>query len=152
MLPRRGGIWWHLWEIDLIFAPGLPPGWFPQPRRSVHVLELCSVLSSKRVAFRVEGLPPHQPSRQDQIDPSHLFKVDFCSRLQDQLVPFRRIRLAVKVNPTSANRRFGLDVRAGGQTPEVNCLDRFKVREIPCRVKAARLLSIFKPFFLITLN
>ena len=22
-------IGWHLWEIDLRFAPGLPPGWFP---------------------------------------------------------------------------------------------------------------------------
>ena len=21
-------IGWHLWEIDLRFAPGLPPGWF----------------------------------------------------------------------------------------------------------------------------
>jgi len=21
-------IGWHLWEIELIFAPGLPPGWF----------------------------------------------------------------------------------------------------------------------------
>ena len=22
-------IGWHLWEIDLRFAPGLPPGWLP---------------------------------------------------------------------------------------------------------------------------
>jgi len=20
-------IWWHMWDIDLIFAHGLPPGW-----------------------------------------------------------------------------------------------------------------------------
>jgi len=24
-------IGWHLWEIDLRFAPGLPPGWSYQP-------------------------------------------------------------------------------------------------------------------------
>ena len=25
---------WHLWEIDLIFAPGLPPGWKGQTQEA----------------------------------------------------------------------------------------------------------------------
>jgi len=31
------GIGWHLWEIDLRFAPGLPPGWFLGIKKVVHL-------------------------------------------------------------------------------------------------------------------
>ena len=36
-------IGWHLWEIDLRFAPGLPPGWMPcSCRRGRDLLEIIS--------------------------------------------------------------------------------------------------------------
>ena len=47
-----------------------------------------------------------------------------CTRLQGRLLPARRIRLAVKVNPTSENYRFGLDVRAGGDGTRLHLTER----------------------------
>jgi len=33
---------WHLWEIDLRFAPGLPPGWIISPDARAHPTNLLS--------------------------------------------------------------------------------------------------------------
>ena len=39
-------IGWHLWEIDLGFAPGLPPGW------GMHANELTPFLAEKNTTFQ----------------------------------------------------------------------------------------------------
>ena len=46
-------IGWHLWEIDLRFAPGLPPGWLEQSASGVLPTLLCA--SSSRAARHALG-------------------------------------------------------------------------------------------------
>ena len=36
---------WHLWEIDLRFAPGLPPGWIISPDARAHPTNLLSIIT-----------------------------------------------------------------------------------------------------------
>jgi hypothetical protein len=60
----------------------------------------------------------HQPSQEDRIDPSHLLKAWFFTRLLGELLPAfdspnAGLPNADKVNPTPENHRFGLDVRVG---------------------------------------
>ena len=49
-------IGWHLWEIDLRFAPGLPPGWYRERGREA-LDDGCSV-EAEGVAFERCAHPP----------------------------------------------------------------------------------------------
>jgi len=42
-------IGWHLWEIDLRFAPGLPPGWRQQHRLLLESSEVRGAIPSSRL-------------------------------------------------------------------------------------------------------
>ena len=65
-------IGWHLWEIDLRFAPGLPPGWVVDllRARSSSAALLLAMLGMQSEVVRVQacreaGPPNHHDDKVD---------------------------------------------------------------------------------------
>ena len=74
-------IGWHMWEIDLRFATGLPPGWRSKSSAPLQAVVKENLLHSfahtPRAEYVVElpdGLPPPSGSEAG----SYLRLIDFC--------------------------------------------------------------------------
>jgi hypothetical protein len=81
----------------------------------IRRIDLGLRLAQEAVAV-MPASTPHQPSGLKQCAILDLLPtVDLCTKIGTSQVVEIRIRISVKANPTSENRRFGLSVRVGGQ-------------------------------------
>jgi len=78
-------IGWHLWEIDLRFAPGLPPGWNVGGARNLKVVLNERLLGRGKQKQRHTRVRPDHlwshfvPGR--QLSPQKLFTSTFAAKV-----------------------------------------------------------------------
>ena len=96
-------IGWHLWEIDLMFAPGLPPGWHPLEKGDVchanslpptaHPLTLTADMKHAHPPDMQHAHPPgmehaHAPLARIHAHQQHFAPVAQCGDLSPKRARF----------------------------------------------------------------